>query len=452
MENDNLQSNSFGVMLQKVAKFHVQPIEEKRRRGGEEGPVDQVKRSRFREPRRTSPTGPRRSKPKRKPVDDREKQKMRGKARKVRVGRLSEWREEGLRPGERPSRINRYKRIKRIVDEKIKSCEEYGPSVIKRRLGSVSEYGQVFLVEIDGTKSALKIMPEISPTSLEETLTEIEMNTMASSLVREGKSRYFPLLYDAGPCDNLHMDTESPDPHFLRDKSRFFKIYEAMVSNLVKPKYTSDVFGNFSRTDSIYSLLQQLKELMTDHPSWFKEEALASKVVQMKLSLDKEFEGAYMLLELALGDVYTVFEAMSEEEAYRLLPAFIGRVFEAIYDMQTHMKIYHQDLHFGNILVQRTTSGEYIPLINDFGFAEPLTKENDKLDAITVIGYFIDATTGPLKDKLEEILKVAETSPIEKVIEDWKWKPQRVFTEKHIGLSEKKIWLKGLEEALPSSY
>jgi hypothetical protein len=451
VENNNLQSNSFGVMLQKVAKFHVQPIEEKRRRGGEEGPVDEVKRSRFGE-RRRPPAGPRRRKPKRKPVDDREKQKMRGKARKVRIGRLSEWREEGLRPGERPSRINLYERIYRIVDENIKSCKEYGPSVIKRRLGSMSEYGQVFLVEIDGTESALKIMPDTSPMSLEGNLTEIEMSTMASSLVRNGKSQYFPLLYDAGFCDNLHMDTESPDPYFLRDKSRFFKIYTAMVSNLVKPKYTSDVFGKFTRTDRIYSLLQQLKELMTAQPSWFKEEALASNVIQMKLSLDQEFVGAYMLLELALGDVYTVFEAMSEEEAYRVLPAFIGRVFEAISDMQKHMKIYHHDLHPGNILVQRTASGEYIPLINDFGFAEPLTRENDKFDAIAVINFFSDATTGPLKDKLKEILKVAETSPIERVIEDWKWKSQRVFTEKHIGLSEKKIWLKGLEEALPSSY
>lgn len=437
-------------MLQKVAKFHVQPIEEKRRRSGEEGPVDEVKRSRFGE--RRTPAGPRRRKPKRKPVDDREKQNMRGKARKVRVGRLSEWREEGLRPSERPSRINRYERIKRIVDEKIKSCEEYGPSVIKRRLGSVSAYGQVFLVEIDGTQSALKIMPDISPTSFEENLTEIEMSSMASSLVRNGKSQYFPLLYDAGFCDDLHMDTESPDPRGLRERARFLKIYTAMVSNLVKPKYTSDVFGKFSPTDRIYSLLQQLKELMTAQPLWFKEEALASNVVQMKLSLDQEFVGAYMLLELALGDVYTVFESMSEEEAYRVLPAFIGRVFEAISDMQKHMKIFHHDMHFGNILVQRTASGEYIPLINDFGFAEPLTKENDKYDAITVINYFSEATTGPLKDKLEEILKVAESSPIETVIEAWKWKSKRVFTEKHIGLSEKKISLKGLEEALPSSY
>jgi len=85
--------------------------------------------------------------------------------------------------------------------------------------------------------------------------------------------------------------------------------------------------------------------------------------------------GHVLISELAMGDLKSFLQSESARTiplSQEILFKFVENVFNAIMFMQSHLNIYHGDLHLGNVLViPEEGETSYRALVSDFGRVEP---------------------------------------------------------------------------------
>lgn len=261
-------------------------------------------------------------------------------------------------------RLEKYEVIAAILNEE-KLCD----ITPEERIGSESTMGEVY----KWREIAVKIMPIINNKSLQNNIYESNLALEASNLVIEGKSRYFPLVYNWVLCES----------------TLFYNHQNSKFSNKsIDYQKTKELQSNLLFSELAYSDL---------------------KNYALKLE--------YIILEEEIDEV-------------------ILQVFKGVRDLQLHHNIIHNDLHLGNILLLYNPKvyGIHV-LIHDFGRSlkvKVLGNNQRKKDIITFIIAIRELRREPhlkkvidfISESLDNVLEIIEEStsnfPILDVIRYWK--------------------------------
>ena len=107
-----------------------------------------------------------------------------------------------------------------------------------KRIGSESTMAQVFEVEINNYPVAVKVLPITSKESYSQIENEVNLARLASNLVINEESIYFPIVYGGILC---------PETYFYNnkyyEKSRRFQEYEYLLSLMDDEKKISQILG-----------------------------------------------------------------------------------------------------------------------------------------------------------------------------------------------------------------
>jgi hypothetical protein len=249
---------------------------------------------------------------------------------------------------------NRFEIYERFTKQWKPNCE----IDIKSRIGMESTMGEVFKVSpFDNIFTAFKILPILSDASISNNEKEIRIACKASELVLSGKSQYFPLVYDFVFCENTRfygVDSNQLKFHLrFYDKSLRYQQFQQLI--------------NFNQ-NLVY------KEKIILYKRKLLEPGKIIELLNLNLKLSNNVQSHILISELACFDLnyYLDNYEINNLKLYEL----IKHIFIAIHDMMIHLRILHNDLHLGNIIMIKSLDGNFIPLIHDFGKSRSLFLNN----------------------------------------------------------------------------
>lgn len=248
---------------------------------------------------------------------------------------------------------------------------------IIQRIGSNSLNGRVYEIERDSSSNmsqhrmALKI--------LEDKGSECDIAASLGSLY----PHHFPRVSSCDTCP--HVILEEKDTFSMNEEDKFRKRYiiqNCGGSNRRKKELKIKMAKIFSTGEQLLSDFQDMgveEELIENLRNY--------RGVQMKV----------MATELLSGDLLQYIESnMTSTET----PRYIGEVFEAL-DVMVQEDLIHGDLHLGNVLLRKTSSGRCRALIHDFGESSKTETPKDHLEDIF---FFLRALAKSLHKSYEDIL------------------------------------------------
>jgi len=183
--------------------------------------------------------------------------------------------------------------------------------ILKKRIGSDSVYGIVFLSEFrEKTKKLFTFASKVYKFDEYKTTIELNLLTKFTNLVRKDECPHFPLTYGYVICDDI-TNLNYPDS-FIKSNSKDKSISQKM--------------------DDFPILVQEYRDLS-----------------------DQKFITTFN--ELANGDLWTFFRIYGENAKY-LLNALIQQYF-AIMFFYNYTNFLHTDTHPGNFLFYKIKAGGY---------------------------------------------------------------------------------------------
>jgi hypothetical protein len=201
------------------------------------------------------------------------------------------------------------------------------------RIGSASMDAEVYKIKFFGINNeiitaALKIMPLLNFNSEINNNREISIATLASSLVLKGKSPYFPIVYSSGFCDNVTFFAVSNGGKFDQ-KAKNFAIIRYLMRKF--PEVSTRISRLYKANLSIPDIIQKLTLPVSNE-----------ELTQIN------GQANYLVNELANQDLLYWSQMPHLIDEWRNI---IRQVIEGIEDMGNLLKISHNDLHLGNILL-----------------------------------------------------------------------------------------------------
>lgn len=243
---------------------------------------------------------------------------------------------------------------------------------VEKRIGSQSTMAQVFKVDVDGVGIAAKLLPITNKDSISNNEKEIMIATMASDLVKNKKSKYFPIVYDSILCEETHFYNDKGKSYY--EKSKRFQEYDFLLS------LTTD-------EDKINKIMSYKKK--------FVDAEIAAKKVfpNRNIVLTGKVKSHILFSELASCDLKYYLEnySVTDEELLNI----VKKVIKGIRDLHMKLKVVHNDLHLGNILITNLNHS-IIPLIHDFGksyfsdFENEYDRKDDLLHFLGKISEYSD--------------------------------------------------------------
>jgi serine/threonine protein kinase len=288
--------------------------------------------------------------------------------------------------------------------KKLINFDTYCKINIEKRIGSESTMAQVFKVEANNFYVAVKVLPIINEKSHPNNLKEILFAKMASDLVIARESIYFPLVYSYSSCKETYFyGNDTSDINKFYSKSKTFQQYDFLL------KSTND--------SSIRNEIIRLKRKLLSN-EYIKEKLLP------KVQLPEFISSDILLSEIASCDLDYYLETNNlNYEEYREL---LKNIFLGIKDLHTKLKIVHNDLHLGNILILDLNT--VIPLIHDFGKSRESNFE-DVYDRQHDIFYFLSrlehkfSLPKEIEKHLDAVTDIVNSSnskyPIIQVVDYW---------------------------------
>lgn len=280
-----------------------------------------------------------------------------------------------------------------------------------KRIGSESTMAQVFEVEVNNYPVAVKVLPITSKESYSQIENEVNLARLASQLVLEAKSKYFPIVFK--PAKNRKVGNSyailCPETYFYNgayyEKSRRFQEYEYLISLTNDEKKISQILS---------------------YKKKFVDASVVAKTLSLgPINLTGKVKSYLLFSELASYDLkyYLQHNELTIE--------LIKDIFKAIYDLHTKLNIVHNDLHLGNILIKGNpdflTPGNLVPQIHDFGksYISDFNSEYDrKDDLLHLLNKLIEIENIPgifnplVKDYLNNALDIVHSSNRKYVIEE----------------------------------
>jgi len=256
---------------------------------------------------------------------------------------------------------------------------------IIQRIGSASMNGRVYEVEQNstGTRIALKIM------SIDN-----EDECKRATLLGKTYPLYFPRVFSWDTCDNVIVRKEGEEH--------------------------SDVFIEFAEREFIKKfVLVKIPGTPLDKK---RLGILMKKIHTSGVDLMKDLEGigvptnillqsrthrgicmTVMASELMSGDLLSL---VKENPRHNEIPRLIGEVFAGIRFL-VRMKIVHEDLHLGNILLRSNHEGHLSSVIHDFGES---TENRSPYEHTRDIYKFLDALITLTNSDYEDIISSSKIS------------------------------------------
>ena len=254
------------------------------------------------------------------------------------------------------------------------------------RIGSESSEAEVYEIMYFGSdipiKAALKIMPISSPGTEAQNMKEIDYAIKASNLVRSGVCERFPLVFDAGTCPNTAFQNS--------------KFQEAAANYTCLKLLLDKVPTKQKQLQAEYRQGRPMSYLVNKYdPDMDCSKATASSM--------------FLISELADTDLNLWARSPHPKGAWL---SIMSQVFEGIYFLHQTLRISHNDLHFGNVLLANYDIGT-TALIHDFGKSEPLDSFNWKNDFEKFLSNFTESYQIPpeiltLVNKMETVIREAE--------------------------------------------
>ena len=292
--------------------------------------------------------------------------------------------------------------------------------IIRRRIGRDSAHGQVFETVFRGhfaPSFALKVMPHTKFDTQADNDKEIKYATDASSLVDkyirsggEHGSLYFPMVFSTGSCPKITLDLPRADSEVGIGLYHRATIYNSAIDLVHRyvveggwARYLDPVNLELAYMENQaiqpFALYQRLRRDWTEG-GYIKKSILAD---DLTIPLEVPIKGEYMAMELAWGDLGVFLRDGPEKyRTYEMLDMFFGRLLQAIHDLQKLLKLVHNDLHWGNVLVQVVNDDVALPLIHDFGCATEFKKKKQFDDMTELFGVL-------LYEKTDDGIPIAET-------------------------------------------
>lgn len=268
-----------------------------------------------------------------------------------------------------------------------------------KRIGSESTMAQVFEVEINNYPIAVKVLPIISKESYSQIENEVNLARLASNLVINEESIYFPIVFGGNLCEETYFYSGA---YAYYEKSRRFQEYEYLLSLTNDEKKISQILA---------------------YKKKFVDASIASRDLSLgPISLTGKVKSYLLFSELASYDLkyYLQHNPLTIE--------LIKDIFKAIYDLHTKLNIVHNDLHLGNILIKGNpdflTPGNPVPLIHDFGksyisdFSSEYDRKDDLLHLLNKL-IELDNNPGKIKDYLNSALDIVHSSNRKYIIEEF---------------------------------
>lgn len=130
------------------------------------------------------------------------------------------------------SRFDNYIKATDLIDE-LKEDDDFCSYLslnLKERIGSESQYGEVYNNTIDN--SVIKLLPLINDSSYEMNERELNIALQASQLALEKISPHFPIVYDFGFCkDFTGFKYKNLSSHFLISEKASCDLYTYLKNN-----------------------------------------------------------------------------------------------------------------------------------------------------------------------------------------------------------------------------
>jgi hypothetical protein len=347
------------------------------------------------------------------------------------------------------NRLESYRKAKEILATILggqDSCPRLGatreePMYLAGRLGNKQTSSNVFRIGFRDYRGSvvLKILPHTNYYSFynsyppdpngEKSKQEAQIANRASDAVKAGKTTYFPLVYGQGACDKVIL----PAPSSTARRPARERYNEAL--------YWASSRAMIEMYVPLYARKDFVERATGKKPEEVLEEIRATYVPGATLPTDPPIRAELILMETAWGDLSKyLWQAETDKEEVRRL---ILRCLFAIFDLQTKLKIKHQDLVPENILIQKIEDEDGTvrphPLIADFGNAVEFTglggREEKLHDVKKFFEALLDKPTGLTKriDYMVSLIKypdlyvdqygIHRIDTMKDVIEYWRMKP-----------------------------
>lgn len=152
---------------------------------------------------------------------------------------------------------------------------------VETRIGSPSVNAEVYLLRTpNGSRLAGKILPITSDKSTENNRNEIKISTIASDLVKQGKTIHFPLVYGSEHCISTIYNKNSP--HF---ESSYVYWLKTQVSKTLG-KREAIIFDKKSHNMTREEMKEYVREKIPDTlPIDLPSDVLLSEVASTDLDL-----------------------------------------------------------------------------------------------------------------------------------------------------------------------
>ena len=281
---------------------------------------------------------------------------------------------------------------------------------IKKRIGSESTQGEVYLVEIGPHKAALKIMPYLGDKHRDINQNEITIAKLMSSYVLNGKSANFPSVYFDYHCNDVKYSIHSA---FYNESYRYGiinAIINFLTSNSIESRIIRRIKINLARVSrpGIYRLNEYIEDIITTSEENFPHNLITSELRLVIISKLNQYLGGHRSADLLLPVIEC--DILISELAQMDLKQFIQNHLEAskiisnsewsnilrqvtrgIRDLLIN-NVIHNDLHMGNVLCNNGAI-----LIHDFGKSEIMIhfeKNDQSKDIVNFISNIISYPFG----------------------------------------------------------
>lgn len=226
---------------------------------------------------------------------------------------------------------------------------------IRKRIGSESMEAEVYLISLVFNNFeynvAAKILIESSDFDRAKNQNEIKIAKLASDLVINGLSHHFLLVYGDTQCDRILLDQKSK----LLEPCTKYQLEKQLTLQFLKPQ--------IKRFFIQHKLVNEV-DLINSAESTFKGFKYQNTGCR----------GSILFSELAWGDVTNFFQKDICFANDKLTAYIIKDTFNAINDLQIHLRVVHNDLHTGNLLIRgiKDETNHLYPevVIHDFGKSE----------------------------------------------------------------------------------
>jgi hypothetical protein len=216
------------------------------------------------------------------------------------------------------------------------------------RIGSVSSDAEVFEIEHDHLRAALKVMPWLDSGSHHKNQNEIEIAIRASQLVRDRVSEHFLLVYGSGTCPNVNF---YPGSKFTAPAVDYASLLSLQERYPEKARRIQLMYSQMEGSDRSSRVAERLSLAPTKAPA----------------------RADFLISELGSEDVKQWSSRCKHEPEVWFDIA--QQAITAIYHLHKGLSVSHNDLHPGNLLLVGSRL-----VIHDFGRSTGLNSSNWKDD------------------------------------------------------------------------